>query len=257
MEPNGERAADVAVVVTCHNYGHYLDACLASVMAQTLKPRELVVVDDASSDATHAVVSRFPRAVYVRVDYANANRSRNHGFASTTAPYVVFFDADNTMSPEFLESLYAALQEDEGAAFAYPDRINVVEEAGGRRSPLPAGHWPSHPFDVERLRRANYIDLAAMIRRKAFPGFDEALRMYQDWDLWLNIACNGGGRGRHVPRPLFCYRVHPNSLGHRGDPDPALWRIRRKYRLGAFGRTPLLRDSLTAFRILRRLRRWV
>ena len=51
----------------------------------------------------------------------------------------------------------------------------------------------SGPFDVRRLRAGNYIDLAALIRADSFPGFDPAVRRYQDWDLWLNIALKQGG----------------------------------------------------------------
>jgi glycosyltransferase involved in cell wall biosynthesis len=251
--------AGISVVVTCHNYGHYLHRCLGSIEAQTLAPERVVVVDDASEDATSKVAATFseslPDMVFARVDFRNANRTRNHGFDLTASEQVVFFDADNEMGPLFLERLSHSLSTDPSAAFAYCDRINVLE-GDAESLPEPPGHWQSQPFDASALKRANYIDMASLVRRGSFPGFDEALPMYQDWDLWLSIV-GLGGKGIYVPEPLFRYRVHDNSLGHRTDPDPAAWRIRRKHRLGVFGAMPLVRDSLTAFRALRKLRKFV
>ena len=254
MTPSTQTAtASIDVIVTCHNYGRYLHRCLSSILEQTLQPAQIVVVDDASDDTTPEVAQQFPGVTYERVDFRNANRSRNRGFEMTDSEMVVFFDADNEMAPHFLDRLYAALQNDPDADFAYCDRINVLD---GEASdvPEPPGHWRSRPFDASLLRRFNYIDLASLVRRSSFPGFDEALAMYQDWDLWLTMASRGQ-TGRYVPQPLFSYRVHDQSLGHRTDPEPALWRLRLKYRIGAFGSLPVIRNSFTIFRALRRLRR--
>jgi len=244
--------ADIAVIIPAHNYGRYLGACLQSVFAQTLMPADVVVVDDASTDDTEAVARAFAGVRYFRVDFRNGNRARNFGFAQVSCAQVVFFDADNAMAPRFLEALHGALCQDLGAAFAYCDRIHVAE---GDVSwyPLPMGRWQSGPFDLARLSRANYIDLASLIRTEWFPGFDENLRRYQDWDVWLHIARVQRGRGCYVPEPLFFYRVHNQSLSRREDRDLAAWHIRRKYRMG-WGAWPLLRHSFGLYRLGRRLK---
>lgn len=238
--------ADIGVVITTHNYGHYLAACLESVLSQTLLPRQVVVVDDASEDNAADVVASFSDVQYCRVDFRNGNRARNFGFLKVSASYVAFFDADNVMMPRFLYVLYSALQEGPNAAFAYGDRIVFADgdlQQGEREV--------SGPFDVRRLRAGNYIDLAALIRTDSFPGFDPAVRRYQDWDLWLNIALKQGGIGQYVPEPLFYYRVHPHSVSQREDRDRAVWRIRRKYHLG-WGALPLLRHSFKLYQFARK-----
>ncbi len=238
--------ADIGVVITTHNYGHYLAACLESILSQTLLPRQVVVVDDASEDNAADVVASFSDVQYCRVDFRNGNRARNFGFLKVSTPYVAFFDADNVMMPRFLSVLYSALQEVPCATFAYGDRIVFADgdlQQGEREV--------SGSFDVRRLRAGNYIDLAALIRSGSFPGFDPAVRRYQDWDLWLNIALIQGGIGQYVPETLFYYRVHPHSVSQREDRDRAMWRIRRKYHLG-WGALPLLRHSFKLYQFARK-----
>lgn len=249
-------ASDIAVVVTSHNYGRYLDACLESVRAQTLAPREVILVDDASDDDTAARARSYPDVGYHPVSFRNGNRARNLGFGECSSPFVVFFDADNVMEPRFLEALRAALSADPDAAFAYCDRTNFGE---GDVSwyPQPMGVWRSRPFDPAALRRHNYIDLATLLRSDRFPGFDESLRRYQDWDLWLSVVLGGGEEGCYVSEPLFRYRVHERSVSRREDADEAIYRVRRKHALGAYFRVPVLRDSPQLFRALRRVKRWL
>ena len=238
--------ADIGVVITTHNYGHYLAACLESVLSQTLLPRQVLVVDDASEDNAADVVASFSGVQYCRVDFRNGNRARNFGFLKVSTSYVAFFDADNVMMPRFLYVLYGALQEVPRAVYAYGDRIVFADgdlQQGEREV--------SGPFDVRRLRAGNYIDLAALIRADRFPGFDPAVRRYQDWDLWLNIALKQGGIGHYVPETLYYYRVHAQSVSQREDRDRAMWRIRRKYHLG-WGALPLLRHSFKLYQLARK-----
>jgi len=238
--------ADIGVVITTHNYGHYLAACLESVLSQTLLPRQVLVVDDASEDNAADVVAAFSDVQYCRVDFRNGNRARNFGFLKVSTSYVAFFDADNVMMPRFLEVLYGALQEVPHAAYAYGDRIVFVDDD------LQQGEREvSGPFDVRRLRTGNYIDLAALIRADSFPGFDPAVRRYQDWDLWLNIALKQMGIGHYVSETLYYYRVHAQSVSQREDRDRAMWLIRRKYRLG-WGALPLLRHSFRLYKFARK-----
>ena len=244
--------SDIGVVITTHNYGHYLAACLESVLSQTLLPREVVVVDDASEDDTADVAASFSDVQYCRVNFRNGNRARNFGFLKVSTSYVAFFDADNVMMPRFLEVLYSALQAVPHATYAYGDRI-VFSDGDLQQGEREV----SGPFDVRRLRAGNYIDLAALIRSDRFPGFDPAVRRYQDWDLWLNIALKQGGIGQYVPEALFYYRVHPHSVSQREDRDRAVWHIRRKYRLG-WGALPLLRHSFRLYQLARKTKSlWV
>lgn len=218
----------ISIIVPSHNYGCYLSQCLTSVFNQTLKPSEVLVIDDASEDDTSKVVKKFPKAKYYKVDFRNGNKTRNFGFEKSSGDYLVFFDADNYMKRNFLENLYEVLSGDPEAAFAYCDRYNVPEGDISWHS-LGPGLWRSRNFHPNFLMLSNYIDLASLLRREFFPGFDEDLKRLQDWDLWLNVVLNMGGRGIYVPEPLFFYRIHEDSVTGRESMEEARAYILRKY----------------------------
>lgn len=245
--------ADIAVIVTTHNYGRFLKVCLDSILSQTLRPSQVLVIDDCSSDGTHSMLRDHPDVSYHQVQFENGNRARNFGFSKTNAEWVVFFDADNYMAPDFLKHLYASVSDN--LSFVYCDRVNFAD---GDVSwyPDPMGVWLSRGFNAEDLKRGNYVDLASLIRAESFPGFDESLRRCQDWDLWLNLVLNRNGVGHYVNEALFYYRIHGESITRREDRDRAVWQIKRKYGLGLFSRIPLLRDAYFMFRILKTIKTW-
>ena len=253
---NPDRKADIAVIVTCHNYGRYLWQCLNSIQRQLLKPASVLVVDDASTDETEAVARQFPEMDYRRVEFLNGNRSRNFGFNQVSAEWVVFFDADNYMSPEFLDVLHEASRARPGIDFVYCDRVNFTDGDGSWYSE-PDGVRESGPFQPDRLRKGNFVDLASLLRAGSFPGFDESLRRYQDWDLWLNIVVKRHGCGHYVPKPLYFYRIHGANISRKESDDRAVWCVRRKYRLGFYFNLPLVRDACRLFCVLRKLKRIV
>lgn len=218
----------ISIIIPSHNYGHYLGQCLTSVSSQTLKPSEVLVIDDASEDDTSKVVQKFPEAKYYKVNLKNGNKTRNFGFEKSSGDYLVFFDADNYMRRNFLENLYEVLSGDPEAAFAYCDRYNVPVGDMSWHS-LGPGLWRSRSFHPNLLMLNNYIDLASLIRREFFPGFDEDLKRLQDWDLWLSIVIDMEGRGVYVPEPLFFYRIHEDSVTGREDLEQAHAYIFRKY----------------------------
>lgn len=109
----------------------------------------------------------------------NANAARNAGFRLASAPLVLFSDDDITWKPDALARLVSTLGDNPDAAYAYGSYT-----MGGRT-------FCDRPFDGQRLRRGNYISTMSVIRREAFPGFDESLRRLQDYDLWLTMLGRG------------------------------------------------------------------
>jgi glycosyltransferase involved in cell wall biosynthesis len=191
----------ISVVIPTYNHGAALPALFDSLRAQTDQEFEAIVVDDGSTDDTEAIVRRYVRSHdeglrirYLSVRHGGAPAARNAGARQARGEYLLFADADLILRPDMLEQLRTALERHPEAAYAYC------------RFRFGWKLFRSRPFDDNALRRNNYIHTTALIRRRHFPGFDERLERFQDWDLWLTVL-EAGARGVFVPRELFRARV--------------------------------------------------
>jgi GT2 family glycosyltransferase/glycosyltransferase involved in cell wall biosynthesis len=215
------REAEATVVVPLYNYARFVVEALDSVRDQTVRPLDLVVVDDASTDDSAEVAlawmransGEFNRLLLVR-NRRNAGlaHSRNVGFANADTPFVLPLDADNRLRPKALERLLHVLQPS-NAAFAYPlsEEFGELEPLAEGEQRLPMG---SAPYDPARFRNANFIDAMALVRRSAWAavgGYDHIRFGWEDYDFWCKLA-EQGMYGEQVAETLADYRVHKGSM---------------------------------------------
>lgn len=201
----------------CFNGARYLEEAVRSVMEQTLREVELIVVDDGSSDASPDIVARLQaefgtRLVHARQDNAGPYAARNHGLRLARGAFVAFLDADDWWARDCLEKLQAALEGDPSAALAYCGWQNVGLE-GGRGEPYVPPDYELEDKAARFLRAAAPWPIhAALVRRTVMDevgGFDLDLPTCMDYDLWLRI---GVARPiRLVPEVLAFYRHHQSG----------------------------------------------
>jgi glycosyltransferase involved in cell wall biosynthesis len=216
FEAGSPGQCEVAVVIALHNYAGYVTEALESVKQQTLVQKELIVVEDGSTDDSLRVAHEWLQknaAAFTRVALlknrrnARLSRTRNTGFAFTDALFVFPLDADNLLLPGCLEACWQAIHQTD-AAFAYP----TAQEFGTRESQRSNGPW--NPW---RLVRGNYIDAMALVRRSAWAAVGGYQAMddlgWEDYEFWCHFA-EMGFRGIWVPEPLAKYRAHPQSMLH-------------------------------------------
>jgi glycosyltransferase involved in cell wall biosynthesis len=190
---------EISVIIPSYQHAATLPACLDSIFAQTWKDIEVIVVNDGSTDGTAKAVEPYlPKIKYIETPNSGAQKSRNRGFDASSGRFVIFCDADVVMKPRMLEKLRTALTENPEASYAY----------GGFR--FGWVHFRPQKFDAKLLRRVNYIHTSALIRRDDFPRFDESLKRFHDWDLWLTML-RDGKIGVAVMETLF--RAKPRKGG--------------------------------------------
>ncbi len=203
----------LSVIIPTYQHAATLSRALDSLFGQTRQPDEVIVVDDGSTDDTQRVLAPYhDRITYVHQENLGAPVARNRGFRLSTGGLVIFWDADVIAEPFMLEKLEVALHDQPEASWSYSSFW------WGRRL------FQGHPFDVQTLRSQNYIHTTSLIRREAFPGFDESLVRFQDWDLWLTMS-EQGKTGVFVDESL--YRI----LVESGRPSYSRWVPKCFYRL--------------------------
>lgn len=200
----------ICVLVPCFNDGALLEQALASLPAD--EPLEVVVVDDASTEAaTLAVLARL-EATSTRVVRHPVNRhlsaARMTGLAATTARFVYPLDADDEAVPGALAAMADLLDADPRTAVVAGDY-----EEFGTSELLRAVPDTLDPF---RIAYANEYPVTALFRRSALEaigGWRTELRGYEDWDVWMSLA-ERGMRMEHLGagRPTYRRRLHGERM---------------------------------------------
>lgn len=184
----------VSVVVPTRDRPGRLAGAVASVLAQTHRALEVVVVDDASDQPVEPLLrARFadePRLRVVRNDRpGGAAASRNRGLAETGSPVVAFLDDDDRWHPAKVERQLAALAGDDGAGLVSCHHRDVVE--GARAA--PAVYRGPRRYSAAHLEWANLVgSFSFVMARRDLLGeelvLDERFPSAEDWDLWLRCA---------------------------------------------------------------------
>lgn len=194
--PPDSATAPVSVVIPCYRCAGTIGAAVASVAAQTRRPAEVILVDDASGDDTldalRAVAAAYrPGWVVVVASPANGgpSQARNLGWERATQPYIAFLDADDTWAPQKLALQMAALEADPGLALI-AHRMAVRDRAAG---PMPL----RPPVRVTAIGRRRFLlnnpfPTASVVLRRDLPfRFNERFRRVEDFLLWAEIGFSG------------------------------------------------------------------
>lgn len=208
----------VSVSIPAYNYANYLPEAIDSILAQTLKDWELVVVDDGSTDNTKEVVYRYIKKYGDKIRYVyQENRglagARNTGILNTLGEYIAFLDADDIWMPTKLEreSHFLDTHHEVGAVYSDWEFFGSKKEGhtiGSVEYPFTRG-WVLKKFFIKCP--VSYSSI--MIRRICFDKvglFDETLKQCEDVDISLRIA-------RYfqidfIKEPLSGYRYHEKNM---------------------------------------------
>ncbi len=212
----------VSVVIPAYNTAQYVGEAVDSVLAQTFRNFEIVVVNDGSPDTEALEKALHPygeRIRYVRKPNGGLSSARNAGIAASQSECIAFLDSDDTWTPEYLVSQLALLEREPTAAAVFPDGVYFGET-------LLAGKKFSEtmPFELGRvtieavLREQSNLSYSCLARRTAIErvgGYDESLRRIEDWDMYLRLLL-AGETILINPAPLLRYRRRDGSLSADG-----------------------------------------
>jgi len=171
-----------------------------------------------------------PNEIIINDNIGTAPEKRNAGFKTSTQPYIFFCDDDILLPANYLQTLLDQLkiQKSEHIGYAYTGYYGVVlhPESHPHRGNFST---PSTPFNPVSLRQSNYISTMSLIKREVFPGFDESIKRFQDWDLYLTML-KQGVQGVMVPETFFwAYYLDAGITSNNNSINEAVMAIRSKH----------------------------
>jgi glycosyltransferase involved in cell wall biosynthesis len=195
------------------NAENFLKRSIDSILGQTEKDFELIIVNDGSTDSSEEIILSYddPRIVYVKQENQGVAAARNKGLSIAKGEFIAWQDADDISLPIRLEIMKNSFTS-ETIGFVHCDML-LVDENG-----TATGYWQSQnisPADMTRffLKIGTPFNNASMLMRKElFREFahDTSLRIGSDSDMVFSVT--NGWESVHIPEPLYIYRRHSNNL---------------------------------------------
>lgn len=212
-DANGiDKYPSVSIIVPCYNQGKYIKECLDSIVNQTFKDYEVIIVDDCSTDNSLDIIKQYIN------NYNNSNNNdtfklishttnkgvvtaRNNAIAKAQGKYIYPLDADDKIDSSCLEKLYKAIENNKGDIIT--TRVGLFGEK--------TGEMYLHNPTTYHLANINCLVNSALFRKDDFNkvgGYDEAFNCgLEDYDLWLNMVIKNKLKIYKIPEILFFYRI--------------------------------------------------
>ncbi len=210
----------VSVILPTFNRLRYLRAAVESVFAQTLSDWELIIADDGSDAETRAFLASLQQPPRVRVIWlshtGNPSAVRNAAIRESTGEYIAFLDSDDLWLTTKLERQVAGLRGGSGRRWSYTGCL-LIDSAG---EPRPYSRWIPYQGPILERLLANEAEIwtpAVMVERRwllEVGAFDETLPVFEDYDLWLRLACYG--EVDVIDEPLIRVRLHDQHYSGDG-----------------------------------------
>jgi hypothetical protein len=222
---------NLSVVIPTYNRADLLPETLEAVLAQTLKPAEIIVVDDGSTDGTTDLLDHYAPVVRaIRIENSGDMVARNTGLRAATSDLVAFCDSDDIWRPDFLATMAGLFEAEPDIRAAFSDFFIIrdgVWQSQRKFSTAPAGFWdflrPAGPeyavFEqpiIERLLRFQpFFPSCLVVERQHFleiGGWDEGVSRIIGCDFATTLRI-----GTHPPigvvqKPLAGIRKHHSNI---------------------------------------------
>lgn len=213
----------ISVIIPTYNSSRYIEEALESILNQTYRKTEIIVVDDGSIDNTKDILKRYidqGKILYIKKENGGPASARNTGIKIATGNYIALLDADDVWKSDKLEKQMILLKFND-FDLTYTKRFIIGGETETEKCD------DNEKTGIIDLIRSNYIINSSVVAKTdVFRGgyFDEDKKLFavEDYDLWLRQAFRGCSFG-HLPEKLTGYRIHSNQISSEKNIDNLIY----------------------------------
>lgn len=186
----------VSVIIPTHNRERYIMRAIKSAIYQSIKPHEIIVINDASSDRTEEIIKKFSdKIIYLKCSYKNAAAARDYGIRRSTGNWIAFLDSDDLWYPDHLKQFIKNIGEEDAAYCSDCDLM--FENAPGIHKNTCQWSFAEPKTDltlndfINLYFSQSYFNFPSIVINKklyySVKGFNEKFIRRHDIDLWLRI----------------------------------------------------------------------
>ncbi|WP_432712683.1 glycosyltransferase family 2 protein [Pedobacter sp.] len=198
----------VSIVIPCYNQGKFLDTTVKSVLEQSYRHFEIVIVNDGSTDKETLEVlnqNKWDKTTIHHIENSGVSNARNFGISHAKGEYILLLDGDDLIKPTYLEKAIEVFKKN-------PSVKVVTTEVGyfGKKK----GTFNLPEYSLEGLMGQNLMVITSLFRKRDFlltSGFNSNMKAgFEDWDFWLSFLKEGGSVFK-IREVLFLYRISKRS----------------------------------------------
>jgi len=253
------RKPTLSVILATRNRPEQLKNSVESVLIQTYKDFELIVVDGSDNEDSYKVMKEYlerdPRIKYLRDAGTGPSAARNLGLSESNGRYINFQDDDIIAKPQKLQTLLAGFKgENADTGVVYCSHIEVKLSGSKRQVPTALKRdKPGYARNLhKKLTKGCIVDSSAgLIKRECFDkigGFDERLKTAEDWDIYLRIAQEY--KFKFIEEPLYVSYLNKDSLRFDMNKHKAAYKVIREKTadyIKSLGVLPYLKYRLSSY----------
>ncbi|WP_103669792.1 glycosyltransferase [Pseudanabaena sp. BC1403] len=209
----------VSIIIPCYNAEKWIGDCIDSALSQTYKPIEVIVIDDGSTDASLSIIKKYGNKIRL-ASYPNSgpSASRNRGFQISKGHYIQFIDSDDYISPVKIKEQIEFLKVS-GKDLVYSDWCHQVYNDDNSIKSLNYITNQSADDMTYYVISNNTIHIGSCLYKREvierMSGFDESLRIAEDYDFFIRLAFSGA-KFSYMEGCNYFYRIYNSITASHG-----------------------------------------
>lgn len=199
----------ISIIIPCYNHAMFLEETLKSAISSSYPQIEIIIINDGSTDDSESIALKYQmlynNILYLSQENQGPAAARNNGIQAASGTYILPLDADDHISPDYIEKAVAILSNNEDVKLVYCE----AEFFGEKK-----GKWKLPDFSRKYLARENLIFPSAIYRKSDWlisGGYSNIMTWgWEDWEFWISLLKDGGEVVK-LPITGFYYRVRKGS----------------------------------------------
>lgn len=204
----------VSIIITNYNLGKYLEDCIKSAINQDYINKEIVLIDDGSTDIkTINILKKLEskyssNVIFIKQKNSGAASARNKGISQSKGKFICCLDGDDLISKQYVSKAIQLFNSDVGLGFV-TSWVKIFKDEKKDDYQI----WKTSDFHPIKLAVENIVHVSSIFRKSAWKkinGYWEELKGYEDWEFWIRMI-SFGYKWKIIEEPLFLYRKRNNS----------------------------------------------